>query len=513
MPSIPVLLIRTDASERIGTGHVMRMIALAQAWRRRGGFVQFYCCECPGGLSDRLSNEGFYLHRIDAVPGSAPDQKTFSDVCREANKACVVLDGYHFDVEYQSAIKAESRTLLVVDDYGHLDRYDCDILLNQNPGSDTLGLEAKAPGAKLLLGLKYALLREEFLNTDPSPKSRTDGPINLLITMGGSDPDNVTNLVLDSLKPHSEKIAQARILLGAANPHLAELDYVLPLLPYEAKILVNSTEMPAHLAWADAAITAGGSTCWELAYMGVPMAVVVLAENQYRIAMHLGLGGFALNLGWYQDLNAPALGDSLFPFINSDVVRRGMAAKAKSQVDRKGSARVCASLRASAMNLRPASTNDSKTLWELANDPAVRAASFLSAPIPWGEHDAWFQKKLADVNAHILIAFDEASDFMGVVRFECGGDNVARISVAVAPESRGGGTGAALIVAGADWLFAHTFMTRIDAFIRPGNLASISAFQTAGFYFVGETVAHGEVALKYERQSPSCGAITSASLL
>jgi UDP-2,4-diacetamido-2,4,6-trideoxy-beta-L-altropyranose hydrolase len=99
------LLIRADASQGIGTSHVMRCLALAQAWQRPGRHAQFALGMTANGLETRLAGEGVAITQISAPPGSEEDAAETSELARNINPAWVVLDGYHFGANYQRAIK------------------------------------------------------------------------------------------------------------------------------------------------------------------------------------------------------------------------------------------------------------------------------------------------------------------------------------------------------------------------------------------------------------------------
>jgi spore coat polysaccharide biosynthesis predicted glycosyltransferase SpsG len=166
MPS--TLLIRADASVSIGTGHIMRMIALGQAWQAQGGEVHFFCAEITPALEQRLASEGFHLSRIHSPLGSQEDLSETIHLISETlqvdrQNARVVLDGYHFGSGYQLGIKAAGFKLLVVDDYGHADFYHADWVLNQNISAREELYAKRSPDTKLLLGPKFVMLRKEFL--------------------------------------------------------------------------------------------------------------------------------------------------------------------------------------------------------------------------------------------------------------------------------------------------------------------------------------------------------------
>jgi len=225
------LIIRADASSRIGTGHVMRCIALGQAWMERaeGGDLKpevvFICSEISDVLAERLKSEEFSLVHIDAEPGSSEDVQQTLDILSglplpvvdavaiapaslrvrshpsSFSSFWLVLDGYRFNTDYHRALRQTGRRLLLIDDCNHLSEYECDILLNQNINAAELNYTIN-PEARLLLGTDYILLRREFFQglEKSGRKVPRSGKINLLITMGGADPDNVTLKVIEALK-------------------------------------------------------------------------------------------------------------------------------------------------------------------------------------------------------------------------------------------------------------------------------------------------------------------------
>ncbi|MBK6476399.1 MAG: GNAT family N-acetyltransferase [Flavobacteriales bacterium] len=148
----------------------------------------------------------------------------------------------------------------------------------------------------------------------------------------------------------------------------------------------------------------------------------------------------------------------------------------------------------SILELRSAKREDAKAVWLIANDALVRSMSFLSDPIPWDEHLKWYNDQLSNNGAviYVLVADDER--IVGNVRFAVE-RNIARISIALAPSSRGNGTGTKVIRMGCKKLFGTHSVEVIEALIRPSNQASVNAFVRAGFQKGSETVAHGEKAL------------------
>ena len=305
MPS--TLLIRADGSVSIGTGHIMRMIALGQAWQAQGGEVHFLCAEITPALEQRLASEGFHLLRIHATLGSPEDLSETMHLISETlqadgQNARVVLDGYHFGSDYQLGIKAAGFKLLVVDDYGHADFYHADWVLNQNISAREELYAKRSPDTKLLLGPKFAMLRKEFLAYKGWQREVAPVAKKILVTLGGSDPDNVTLKVIQVL---IDLDMHAKVVIGGSNPHLREIENFIQGQNDSAafiEVIVNASNMPELMAWADLALAAGGSTAWELAFMGLPSLFVILAENQIGITTQLESAGFGVCLGRGIDL-------------------------------------------------------------------------------------------------------------------------------------------------------------------------------------------------------------------
>jgi RimJ/RimL family protein N-acetyltransferase len=150
------------------------------------------------------------------------------------------------------------------------------------------------------------------------------------------------------------------------------------------------------------------------------------------------------------------------------------------------------------VKLRRVTFEDSKMIFEWANDPDTRANSALSDPIPWEDHERWYAERLADEDSDLLIALTDDEVPVGIVRFQSQGDQ-AEISVNVAPSHRGGGLGVEMIGAGCEEFFRIREVPLVVAYIRPGNVASQRAFGRAGFRPAGEERVRGAQMLRYER--------------
>ena len=277
----PVLLIRADADSRIGVGHVMRCLALAQAWQDSGGKAVLVAAELPGGLEERLRHEGFQLFRISAPVGGPEDAAATLVAAREHNAAWIVVDGYSFPTSFFDALRGTGSRILAIDDMGHLEHYPVDALLNQNlSATPAIYDDRVGPSTSLLLGPRFSLLRREFRRAPLPRQPQLHEPRRVLVTFGGADHENLTGDVLRNIQRTVRRDLQVIVLAGAANPHVLLLREIAAGTPFLCEVRVDVPDVAELMAWADAAITAAGSTVWELASLGVPALIGAIETNQ-----------------------------------------------------------------------------------------------------------------------------------------------------------------------------------------------------------------------------------------
>ncbi|MGO9903234.1 MAG: UDP-2,4-diacetamido-2,4,6-trideoxy-beta-L-altropyranose hydrolase [Solirubrobacteraceae bacterium] len=337
--TVPALLIRADASAAIGMGHVMRCLALAEVYAERTrGPVTFLMSDPPESFVARAGRAGATVRPLGAEPGSAADIAETRSVAAATGAAWVVLDGYHFDGDFQAALAAGGTRLLALDDHGHAGRYTADLVLNGNPGADR-SLYRAASGARLLLGARFALLRREFRDWEASRPPAPRRARRVIVTMGGSDLDNVSALVLDGLAAVPRPL-EIRLIVGATNPHSSTLEAAARACPHPVEIAVDVREMAPCLAWGDLAVSAAGGTVLELIRVGTPVAMIVVAANQAPGAAALAHCDHAVNLGWHAGLDPGVVGRAVGA-ITDDAVRRGELSRRGAEViDGRGAERV-----------------------------------------------------------------------------------------------------------------------------------------------------------------------------
>ena len=472
------LLIRADASARIGTGHVMRCLSLVQGLHPSDGKSRLVAAEMTPALEQRLQNAAIELSRLKTVPGSEDDAEQTLKIAKEIDASWIVVDGYRFDAEYQRAIKAAGFRLLFLDDYGHSEHYSADLVLNQNLHASSACYERRESYTRLLLGTRYALLRREFLAYQDWKRETPALGRKILVTLGGADPDNVSSLVIQAI--HSLRDVETVLVVGGSNPNIESLRRDLTNSK-TISLVVDAQNMPELMAWADVAVAAGGTTSWELAFMGLPSLVIVLADNQVDVATRLGSEGVSTNLGPFSKLRAQDIAAKMRSLLDDATRRLSMGRLGRKLVDGNGVPKIITRMRAAKVVLRRASVEDSRRVWEWANDPGVRASAFSSDPIPWESHQKWFNAKLVSPHTSLFIGSNGAGIPFGQIRFDLISEGEAEIDLNVDASNRKGGLGSALIRAGVDEALKSPALQMVHARIKSDNVASMRAFEKAGF--------------------------------
>jgi len=329
------LVIRADANAHIGTGHLMRCLALAQGWKDSGGEVVFATACSNDNLLGRLYDEGFRMHKIENPYPNPQDWEATREILEEHKGAWLVIDGYHFDSSYQRLVKESGHPLLVIDDYGHADHYYADIVLNQNLHAESLTYSCE-PYTKLLLGTKYVLLRREFLKWRGWKRKVPEVARKVLVTMGGSDPENATLKVISAINMVDFEPLEVAVVIGPTNPHYEALERAARTSRHSIILMRDVPNMPELMSWADIAISAGGTTCWELAFMGLPAVLVAMAENQRLVAERMAEEGSAINLGRHGGLAFDETTKVTRELLTDSRRRLKMSCKAQELVDGEG---------------------------------------------------------------------------------------------------------------------------------------------------------------------------------
>ena len=308
------VVFRVDSGLRIGSGHLMRCLALAENLRK------FAECECifiardhKGNFTELISRNGFKLiiikntdlneniygfsewlgtsQKIDAMQTLA--------VLKEHSLESIdilVIDHYALDIEWENKLRYISKKIIVIDDLADREHY-CDIILDQNiaPNYEKRYDDLVPVNCRKYLGISYCLLREEFLISKTTVKARTKLR-NIVIFFGGVDKDNATLKLLVLLKKKLAIFDTINVVVGQSNPFKDQVK-TFCMEHNNCNYLEQVSNMAEIYSQSDLAIGAGGATTGERIFLGLPSIVFSLADNQVEVAKYLDEKDYITFLG------------------------------------------------------------------------------------------------------------------------------------------------------------------------------------------------------------------------
>ncbi len=295
----PQLSLVCDSGPGIGSGHLVRQLSVAQEWIKAGGSVSL---TTPGELPPWL------LERYLQASVSFVDQPpSTTDI--------ILYDSYRLDLDLVEHAATTALTV-ITDDFGQLPAHPCMLVLDHNVGATPDSYQDCSPSTRLLLGSPYTLVRPEFVSAraDRLGWQRAEGPIRVLVALGG-DPDPADfHSLQSSIRRHVPE-AQQLVADGSVS------------------------DMARFMTQADFAISASGSTVYELCTLGIPSVVIPIVENQRQIADEMcKLGAIVVS-----DLDGAAI--DLATLVTDQQHSATISAIAQSLIDGRGPRRVVMELR------------------------------------------------------------------------------------------------------------------------------------------------------------------------
>lgn len=282
-------LFRVDAGARLGGGHVMRCLTLADELARRGGKCVFFTRYEALEIVPRLKRCG---HEVNAVNGDEDDVRR-SMAQRKLIADWLVIDHYGLGAADETALRRFARRILVIDDLA--DRaHDCDLLVDATIGRSPEAYRSLVPAhARVLAGADYALLRPEFAALRETALARRAQRLparpRVLVSLGMTDVGAITAQVVDALCA-ADLAIDLEVVVARTAPSMARLGALAAAHPF-IRLHHDVTNMAELMAACDLAIGAGGQTSLERCAMGLPSLILVLADNQRFYAAALAERG------------------------------------------------------------------------------------------------------------------------------------------------------------------------------------------------------------------------------
>lgn len=279
-------LIRADASPQIGMGHVMRCIALGQILKDAKNEVIFLTQTKNDSIIKRIRYEKFKVITMNKKKNILTDAKETIKQGKKYNVEWIITDGYKFTTAYQKEIKKNGFKLMCIDDTAQC-HYVSDIVLNQNLNAEKIFKYSCEPYTKLLLGIKYVLLRKEYRKLNNYNRVINNSVKKVLITMGGSDPDNFTLKVVNFLNEIKYCNLKVKVIIGPEYKIERDLKFALKNSSHKLELVKFRNNIIPLIKWCDLAISSASSTVWELLMLKTPTLLISLDRNQNSMFIEL----------------------------------------------------------------------------------------------------------------------------------------------------------------------------------------------------------------------------------
>jgi UDP-2,4-diacetamido-2,4,6-trideoxy-beta-L-altropyranose hydrolase len=324
---------RIDASKVTGIGHLMRCLALTEELKRRRRKCHFLIRTDEENIIHKIENYQAEYHKI--VSNRINEVNEVIKILKDNNINWIFTDSYDIDSDYIRKLKIENFKVLSIDDNA-LIHYFSDVVVNQNIGAEKLDFSSEKY-TKFLLGTKYVMMRDELLKREE--KKYRDTVEKLLITFGGADKDNFTLEILKSLESINENI-EVIVILGPFNQFYDRIYNFIKDANYKAQLNKSPENMTDIYLQSDIAISAGGTSCYELAYFGIPNIIITIAKNQLRIAKELDNQELSIYLGHKGSVSNLKIKENVNELIKNHNKRKTMSENGMKIVDGKGKHRV-----------------------------------------------------------------------------------------------------------------------------------------------------------------------------
>lgn len=311
------IVIRADANETTGTGHLSRTLALAEAFTETEIILAYK--QAPSSILDRFKHLGSKLHQIESPPYGYRD----ATECNSLHGDWIIVDGYFFERSFFETLNTKTAAL---DDFARPEVMAAEVIINPDATAKPAWYGDQQT---TLLGPSYVPLRKEFRETSIARNLKK-----VLLTTGGGDDLNITPKIIRKLRD----IAELTVVVGPANIHRDEL---VQNFGKQVSLLEDVESMAEEIASSSLVICGAGSTIWECLALGTPLLPMILADNQISNHDFLISEGFAKSGGDARSTNfISTLHTSFLTYLNHPEAASQAAKKGQNLVDGRGALRI-----------------------------------------------------------------------------------------------------------------------------------------------------------------------------
>lgn len=319
------IFIRADGGNSIGLGHVMRMLVLAKELSKSSQ-VLFLCKNSISNVEKfRSGIEVIKKNKFNVIEIS--EKNVVEDIIRAQQKykaKLIITDSYEVDEEYFNTLKVYFQCTGYIDDINKI-KMNVDFIINQNFNAEYMDYSKTTNlDTKLLLGSKYCMLREEFRRGNSQCKRTKENVENILFTLGGMDNEHNTLKILRQIEICEKNI---HVVIGAAFDKTLNLE-LLSMSKKNSKIkLHKNPSMSELMNKCDIAISACGSTLYELCAMRIPTIGIVIADNQEGLGKQMIEKGAILGGKWINQYAYGEINELLYELITKKEIRSNIINK------------------------------------------------------------------------------------------------------------------------------------------------------------------------------------------
>jgi UDP-2,4-diacetamido-2,4,6-trideoxy-beta-L-altropyranose hydrolase len=516
------VLFRVDASWTIGTGHVIRCLTLANAFRDIGIESSFICRPHEGNCISQIQQSGYEVKVLiknnsndkfkkdDGLPleheswlgvdWQVDVAEVIENITASISPDWLIVDHYGLDFRWERALRAYCRRMMVIDDLA--DRsHDCDLLLDQNlvPNMKRRYDTLINVDAIRLLGPRYALLQPQYINSRSHALVRKSKIKRIFVFMGGSDIYNLTTKIIQSFIAIERPDIQLDVVINQRASYARGLRewlqsfkniFLHEALPSLADLIKN----------ADISIGAAGTVTWERCCLGLPSLVISMAENQIPTAKELHRLGLVRYIGRHDSVTNSVIENELLKILEVDDFRQ-WSQSCMDLVDGGGTMRVINAIIFDPNGIfkaRRVNIDDDALLLEWRNDVEVRKNSFSETAIDIISHQKWFKGVLNNPNKHAIYIIETENGFpLGQVRFDLL-DDVWIINYSIDEFARGRKFGRNFLNVAIE-AFKHFIGEEVDiiGYVKLDNIASQKVFESLGFLSIKGDVSCYQKSLKF----------------
>ncbi len=480
------IIFRADGDSNTGLGHLYRLFSLVEITKKNYDLV-FITHETSTHYV--IPNE--YNKAIIPKTVTIKDEPNWLVVNYSPDKHIIIADGYQFTTSYQKKLKEKGYTLVYIDDLGKEHMY-ADVVINHSPYIQEKDY-SKEPYTKLALGTQYAMLRPLFLEEAKKPKTIIEIDT-AFVCFGGADPYNLTLKAVKGLLLISQ-FKKIHVVLGGAYAHNEIFD-VEQTLAGKVKTHKNLSEqqMINVMKQCNFAIAPASTILYELSCVKMPILSGYYVENQKNIYHGLLEKETIIKGGDFKAYKISDFEKQIEQIIKSNKIdfyieNQNQLFSGNSKMN------FLALLNRLSLSFRKANETDMLEVYEWSNDEIVRKNSFNSDAIELETHKKWFKNKIHCKNTLFLIALVN-NKAAGVVRYELG-DDKSVIGIMISKTYRGQKLASEFLRESAKEYFSTNHQP-ILAYIKKENLASVKAFQKAGYSFFKDEMVNGCVSFVYK---------------